>query len=131
MTKMLEKLSTILTNVSNRSATAAAFGKNTTSVDSAVTTAQGAIADAQTAVAAQAGTTCTITIASDATVKNDVGVGIGKLHTALNAIYQKVVIARKAVSNAIHALSQVTGESLTTPSPQAGVKPASESGGQK
>jgi len=129
MTAMLAKLSTILTNVSNRSASAAASGKDTSSLDTAVTTAQGAIADAQTAVAAQAGTTCTITIASDATVKNDVGIGIGKLQTALSVIYQKVMIARKSVGDAIHALAQVTGESLTAP--KGGVKPATVSGGQK
>lgn len=129
MTAMLTKLSTILTNVTDRSASAAASGKDTTSVDTAVATAQSAIADAQTVVAAQAGATCTITVTSDATVKNDVGKGISALQQSLNSVYEKVLAARKAVSDAIHALALVTGEGLTLPSTT--VRPATTSGGQK
>ena len=118
MTAMLEKLSTILTNVSNRSASTAASGKDTTTVETAISTAQNAVADAQSAVAAQAGANCTITIASDTTVKSDVGKGISALQQALQTVYQKVLSARKAVSDAIHALAQVTGESLTATKPE-------------
>lgn len=128
MTAMLAKLSTILTNVSNRSASAAASGKDTTNVDTAVATAQSAIADAQTLVAAQAGAICTITITSDATVKTDVNHGISTLQQALSSIYQKVLLARKAVSDAIHALALVTGENLTSITSE---KPATSSGGRK
>lgn len=127
MTDMLARLSLILTNVSNRSASAAASGKDTTSVDNAVATAQTAIADAQTVVAAQAGTTCTITITGDSTVKSDVGKGISALQQALQVVYQKVLLARKAVSDAIHALALVTGESLTGITEHS----ATASGGQK
>ena len=129
MTAMLEKLSTILTNVSNRSASTAASGKDTTTVETAISTAQNAVADAQSAVAAQAGANCTITIASDTTVKSDVGKGISALQQALQTVYQKVLSARKAVSDAIRTLAVVTGEPLTIPSNTA--KPESTSGGPR
>ena len=64
MTAMLNKLSTILTNVSNRAASASAAGKDITNVNTAITTAQGAIADAQLLVASQSGTPCLITVAA-------------------------------------------------------------------
>lgn len=124
MTKMLLKLSTILTNVSNRSASAAAAGKDTTSVDTAVQNAQTAIANAQTLVAAQAGTTCTITITSETKLKTDVGTTISGLQANLKTVYDKVLGARKAVSDAIRALALVLGETLPPP-----VAPAATSSG--
>ncbi len=113
MTEMLAKLSTILTNVSGRTASAAAEGKDTTAVESAVTTAQSAIADAQVSVAAQAGKTCTITLTTEANLKTDVGNTISSLEADLKFVYAKVIEARKAVGDAIRALSGVIGEPLT------------------
>jgi hypothetical protein len=113
MTEMLAKLSTILTNVSNRAASASAAGKDTTGVESAVTAAQSAIADAQAAAATQAGKTCTITITSEPNLKTDVGKTISGLEADLKSVYAKVIAARKAVGDAIRALSQVIGEPLT------------------
>jgi len=112
MTGMLAKLSSILTNVTNRAATASASGKDTSAVDTAVTTAQAAIADAQSAVAAQAGKTCTITITSDTTVKADVGKTISGIEADLKSVYAKVIAARKSVGDAVKSLALALGESL-------------------
>lgn len=121
MTTMLGKLSQILVNVTNREASAAASGKDTSGVDTAVTAAQAAIADAQAAVTAQAGVNCTITITStaSATLKADVGKTVSGLTASLQVVYAKVVAAKKAVGDAIRALALLTGESLeqVTPKP--------------
>lgn len=126
MTAMLEKLSVILTNVTNREASASAAGKDVTTVDTAVTAAQAAIADAQNAVAGQAGTLCTITITSETNLKTDVGKIISSMQSSLQSVYTKVLAAKQAVSSAIRALALVTGESLTPQAP----KNASGSGTQ-
>ena len=112
MAAMLAKLSLILTNVTNSAASSSAAGKDTTAVDAAVTSAQTAIADAQATVAVQAGTTCTITISSEANVKTDVGKVVSGLQENLKSVYEKVLVARRAVSDAIRALARVTGEKL-------------------
>jgi hypothetical protein len=112
MTQMLGKLSTILTNVSNRAASASADGKDTSDVETAVTTAQAAIADAQLAVASQSGVTCTITITSDSTAKSEVGGMIRAFQSQLKSVYEKVVAARNAVGDAIRTMGVVTGERL-------------------
>jgi hypothetical protein len=112
MTGMLAKLSTILTNVSDRAASAAAEGKDTTGVENAVTTAQTAIADAQVSVAAQAGKICTITLTTETNLKTDVGKTISSLEADLKSVYEKVIEARKAVGDALRALSGVIGEPL-------------------
>lgn len=115
MTEMLAKLSSILTNVTNR---AAASGKDTSTVDTAVTAAQTAIADAQSAVATQAGKTCTITITIESNLKIDVGKVISAMQADLKSVYEKVITARKAVGDAVKTLALVLGEPLTpTPSP--------------
>jgi len=112
MTAMLSKLSTILMNVSNRAASASAAGKDTTHVNTAITTAQGTIADAQNAVASQSGTPCLITITSDATVKTDVGNVVSGLQKNLQSVYATVMIAKKSVGDAVRVLATLTGESL-------------------
>ncbi len=118
MSEMLTRLSTVLTNVTNRAATAKANGKDTSSVDAAVTAAQAAIADAQAAVSAQAGKTCTITITGETSLKTDVGKTISTMQQDLRTVYEKVIAARKAVMDAVKALALVLGESLTaTPTP--------------
>jgi len=129
MTGMLTKLSTILTNVSNRSASASAAGKDTSSVDSAVTTAQTAIAEAQLSVAGQAGKTCTITITTESNLKTDIGKVISGFEADLKSVYAKVIAARKAVGDAIAALSRVTGEPLAPATEPRHASPSGEGPG--
>jgi hypothetical protein len=112
MTEMLAKLSTILTNVSNRAASASATGKDTSGVESAVTTAQSAIADAQLSVAGQAGKICTISITTESNLKTDVGKTVSGLEADLKSVYAEVIVARKSVGEAVKALALVLGESL-------------------
>jgi hypothetical protein len=112
MTEMLTKLSTILANVSNHAASASAAGRDTAGVESTITIAQSAIADAQSAVASQAGILCNITVTGDATVKSEVGSAIKAFQNQLKSVYSSVVAAKKAVGDAIRALSDVTGERL-------------------
>lgn len=112
MASMLEKLSLILTNVATRAASASAAGKDTTTVDSAITTAQTDIADAQAAVTLQAGTPCTITLTNETNVKTDVGKVISAMQSNLQTLYSKIITAKQAVSIAIAALARVTGESI-------------------
>jgi len=112
MTNMLTRLSSILTNVTNRAASASAAGKDIANVTTAITTAQGAIADAQNAVASQSGTVCTISITSPTAIKTDVGHAISGLQSSLQSVYKTVVTARRLVGDAIRALAAVTGEPL-------------------
>lgn len=112
MTERLDKLSTILTHVTSRAASASANGKDTSSVDAAVVTAQSSIADAQMAVAEQAGKTCEISITDEKNLKADVGATIKGLEADLKAVHEKVVAARKSVGDAIKALGLVLGEKI-------------------
>lgn len=112
MTGMIAKMSSILTNVENRAASASAAGKNIASVSAAIGKAQTAIADAQEAVTSQSGAVCTITVTSETNVKTDVGNVISGLQSDLKSVYAKVIAARKSVSDAIRALALVMGEKL-------------------
>ena len=113
MTAMITKLSLVLTNVSNRTEAAAQSGKDTTSVDSAIVSAQNAISSAQTMLAAQARNTCTITLTSDTTLKTDIGKTISGMQENLKAVYEQVVNARTEVSHAVRALAALLAEPLT------------------
>lgn len=113
MSDMLTKLADILTNITNRAATAQANGKDVTSVTTAVARAQQAITDAQAAVAAQAGTSCVLMFKSETSVKADVGYTISMMESTLKGTYTKVLAARTAVVGALKALAQATGEPLT------------------
>lgn len=113
MSDMLTKLTDILTNITNRAATAQTAGKDITAVTTSVATAQQAITDAQTAVSAQAGTSCVLMFKSETSLRADVGYTISSMESTLKGIYTKVLAARTAVVAALKALAQVTGEPLT------------------
>lgn len=112
MSTMLAKLSSILTNVSNKTASAAADGKDTSSVETAITEAQTAISNAQTLVTEQAGATCEITITDEDSLKTDVGETISGLQENLKTVYESVITARQKVGAAIKTLAGILGESL-------------------
>jgi predicted phage tail protein len=112
MTKQLAVMSDILDRVSSKAADVASTGKDVSSVTSAVAAARTAIEAAQAAVARQAGKTYSITITTENTLKNNVLTVRKALETDVLATYQKIVLARKAVYNAIRALAVVRGEPI-------------------
>jgi hypothetical protein len=105
MTKQLTVMSDILDRVSSKAADVKNTGKDISTVTSAVTAARTAIEEAETAVAAQAGKTYSITITTENTLKNNVLTVRKSLETDILATHQKVVAARRAVYNAIKALA--------------------------
>ncbi len=111
MSQNLEKLSSILTNIKNRAATAKTNGKDTTAVDTAVTNAESAIANAQSAVATQAGKeyVITLTATGEATLRNEVFTTTKQLQSDITTVYNLMVAAKQAVMQAYMALTKVIG----------------------
>ncbi len=107
----LQKLSTILENIQNRANEAKAIGKDTSSVDTAIATAQTAIQKAQTAVTAQVGKTyiIAITATTSAALRNGANIATKQLSTDLMANYQLMLTAKQAVNQAYIALIKVIG----------------------
>lgn len=115
MTKHLEKMNSILERVVSRTAEAAAVGKDTSSVDSAIAEAQAVIGAAQDAVAAQAGKDYVIEITSEDGLKNVVGSAMSSLQSDLRSVHGLIVEARKKVSAAIQALAHILGKGGLAP----------------
>jgi DNA repair exonuclease SbcCD ATPase subunit len=102
----LGKMSEILIKVEER---ADASGKDTATVDAAISAAQGAIAAAKAKASEQAAKEYVITIGTDETLKTDVGVVMNTLQTDLKSAQALIVEARHKVSAAIKALGMLLG----------------------
>ena len=94
MTRHLDKMGEILVKVKAR-------GGDTTAAGAAV-------ADARTAVVAQAAKTYTITISTDDKLKFNVGEAMKALKTDLQAVHQKIVDARKATADVISSVKKAS-----------------------
>lgn len=120
-TSILVKLQSILDRVSQKASEAKANGKDTTALDSSITTAQAVIDSAKTAVSAQAAKAYSIQISDEATLRNSVGATTSQFRKDLRDVHKAVVDAKQAVQNAVGELAKVASARGVNPT-------ASESG---
>ena len=113
MLKYLTKVSEVLDKVRSRAAVAKAKGKDTSSVDAAITKAQGDIDKAKSAIIAQAGKDYTVTISSEDNLRTDVGTTMKSLQGDSQVVRDLVIAAHKSVSDAVRALGGILGENLS------------------
>lgn len=117
MTTVLEKLEGILARIKERTATAAANGKDVTNVNSAIDAAQRAIDAAKQAVNDQKAKEYVVSIETEETLRTTVGSTVSQLQADLRATHKLVVDAKQAVMQAARLLAIIVG--ATTPAPSA------------
>ncbi|QQG40782.1 MAG: hypothetical protein HYV37_00460 [Candidatus Levyibacteriota bacterium] len=108
MTANLEKLSSILTKITEQANTAKANEKNTAILDAAIITAQSSITSAKSIVATQAGKEYVITITTEQALKSAVGKTTSQLQADLQIAHKTVVDAKQAVQKAAAELAKIT-----------------------
>lgn len=109
MNSVLERLATYSGVIVQKAATAKAAGQNTGAVDTAVSTAQTAIAAAKEAVAAQSAKRYTITVESEATLRQTAGQTVSQFRADMQATHKLVVNAKQAVMKAAMELAKLRG----------------------
>lgn len=116
MTKILERLTTVLGKISTKEAALKSEGKNTTKLAADITSAQSAIDAAKQAVTEQAAKTYTMNITTDTALKSAASTTIQQFMTDMKAVRTKVLAAQQAVVKAYKDLGQLMGVT-PTPSP--------------
>lgn len=96
----LSKLTEVLNRIQTKATEAKTAGKDTAEAQTAITTAQAALANAKTAVSTQAGKTYTITISTEDKLRMDVGTTVSALHTDLRTVHKLVTEAKQAAVKA-------------------------------
>ena len=112
MTLALEKLTSYLTRITERTSALKAAGTNTASAESAIITAQTAITTAKTAVAAQAIKQYVITLGEESTLKSTIGTTISQFRQDLAATHKTVQDAKFAVVKAQVEFVKLTGKNI-------------------
>lgn len=107
--KVIDQIADVLKRVVSRTDTAQANGKEVTAVRTTITNAENAIAAARVAVAAQVSKTYSMNIASDTTLKRNVGVARQALRDDLKKVGDAVKAARDAARQAAVSLAQIQG----------------------
>lgn len=102
--KILTRLEEIVKKIESRSTELKAKGVNTAVVDTAVTTAKTALTNAKAAVTAQASKVYEITVSTETTAKNGVGLSMKGLETDLKTVRDLVKSAQGSVMKAVVAL---------------------------
>jgi hypothetical protein len=105
----LDQIDAVLLRIVARTDKAQADGKDVSTVRSAITAAQGAISAARAAVVSQTGETYSMSIRTEATLKDDVGGTRQALHDDLVRTRGLVKDAREAVRKVAVALAQIPG----------------------
>lgn len=108
----LDRLQTILDTISSKSASVKATGVDTSTVDSAVTSAQAAIDSAKAAVSAQAAKTYVLSIPDSTTLKASIGPTVSEFRTDLSTTFKAVIDAKQAVMKAAMELAKVSNQSV-------------------
>lgn len=116
MTKILERLTTVLGKISTKEAALKSEGKNTTKLAADITSAQSAIDAAKQAVTEQAAKKYTMNITTDTALKSAASTTIQQFMTDMKAVRTKVLAAQQAVVKAYKDLGQLMGVT-PTPSP--------------
>lgn len=108
MNLSIEKLEKLLDKFASRAAVLKSEGKDTSEVDSAVDSAEEAIADAKVAVASQAAIVYTAEITDETGLKNAFGKTMVQLREDLKATHDVVKDAKQKVIDVARALSKLT-----------------------
>lgn len=108
MSETLEKLQTILDSIKTKAGTLKQQGKDTAALDSAITNAENALANASAAVQTQAEKVYKIPISDDQTLKQNIGQVIKQLQQDLKETHQAVVNAKQTVVKAAKELSRIS-----------------------
>lgn len=110
MSLALEKLSTYLTKIAEKTSALKAAGTNTTIVESAIVAAQTAITTARAAVAAQVIKQYVITLGDESTLKTTVGATLSQFRQDISATHKTVQDAKFAVVKAQVEFVKLTGK---------------------
>ncbi len=105
---VLDKLEKVLVRIAVRADRAESKGLDVSTVRSAITDAQTAIAGSRDAIVVQAGKVYTIAISSEQNLRADVGKTRQALHNDLKAVRLTVKAAHEAVRGAATALAQIS-----------------------
>ncbi|MEK7610863.1 MAG: hypothetical protein AAB486_00625 [Patescibacteria group bacterium] len=116
MSSYIERMKTLLGKIQVKADEIKSSGKDTTTVDTAIKTAQTAIDKAAAAVTSQAGKQYVATIGNETTLKANFGQVAKQLEMDLKAVRQLLIEAKKAVADSAKALGQVRGGQDGTPS---------------
>ncbi len=116
--EVLDKLSNILTTLTDKANAAKAAGKDTTNLFNAITSAQNKITAAKTAVLDQAGTNYVAQISGDATLFTSVGQIVRQFEADIIAVKNIVLDARQAVMNVVTQLAKVGVSDLSVGKPE-------------
>ena len=108
-TNILDRLDEILLRITSRTDKAEQNGKNVTEVRTAISAANTAIANARAAITVQAGKTYSITVTTEADLRDAVKTARKALHDDLKKVFDLVKAARTAVHNAATTLAKIPG----------------------
>lgn len=112
MTANLNTMDNLLTKVKTKTAEKSAGGTDVTSINTAIASADAAIAAARTALETQAGKDYSITVSTETTVHSDAKTKRDQLLADLKAVHEKVKLARKALIDAIKAAYGTLGKDI-------------------
>jgi hypothetical protein len=117
MTSGIGKLEKLLDKFSSRSARIKSLGNDTSTVDSAIASAESAIADAKIAVTEQAAKEYTVDITDETTLRSDFGKTMKTLRADLKATHDILKLAKQRVIDVARALAKLKPDSSITGSP--------------
>lgn len=101
MNNALTRFTAILSDLSTKSATLKSQGKNTTALDSAITSAQTAVANAQAAVTVQKAKTYSANISDETLLRSPIAQMVLQFKSDILSTYQLVLTAKQAVVAAL------------------------------
>lgn len=107
LTGVIEKLTNFITTIEEKVSKAKTDGQDTSLAETAVSNAKTAIDNARSAVATQVATDYTITINTENTLRNDVGVITNQFRSDMQATHKAVVDAKQAVMQAAREVAKL------------------------
>ncbi|MDO8270017.1 MAG: hypothetical protein Q7T54_05120 [Candidatus Levybacteria bacterium] len=115
MGERVARLTTILTTISTKGATLKEEGKNTTTLDANIKSAQTALDSAKTAIDTQAAKDYIINVTTETALKNAASTIVQQFITDMKAVHKTVVDAQAAVRKAHTELAKLSGDASATP----------------
>lgn len=113
MQTALERISQVLNKLKTRTEEAKDNGKDVTAINKAISDAQAAWNEADSAVKAQTEKDYSIVVNTESTVKTDASLARDSLRTDLKTVHTQLVETRQALANAIKtALSSIKGGNI-------------------
>lgn len=115
MSERVARLTTILTTVSTRGATLKGIGKDTTTLDSNIKSAQTALDQAKTAIDTQVAKDYVINVTTETALKSAASTIVQQFIADMKAVRKTVVDAQAAVRKAHTELTKLSGDASATP----------------